>query len=583
MVKLWHYLLVFCVAFSCFINTLNHDFVLDDKAIITQNQFTQKGFEGITDHFAHSYWYGLNGKDQGNYRPLSGASFSIEQGLFGNTPLPFHLLNILFYSLLCVVLLKWLEQLGFFKPLWAVIAVLLFAAHPLHSEVVANIKSRDEIYAFIFVVLSFIAFTNSLRKQNKPLLILSGVLFLASLLSKETTLSLLPVFLILAIAEKNDRQTSIFSLSIPFAVTIIYLVIYLGVTDILLDQEYHLFDNSLTQEASGLSLFLSKIAILGRYLGLMLIPYPLRYDYSFNTIPLSDIGDPFLWLGIMVIIGALLLTYISLRGISAEKRTKILLFLGICTLPLIPVSNFLFLIGSTMAERFMFIPSFGVICILLLSFDVPSVNKLPKSVPMVIGGSLIILLGVLTLNRNKAWSSDEDLFANDLKVLSNNAKAHHNLANIYERHGNEAADEATKRTYYEGAISLIEKAETIHPVPEFYKQLGGLYGNVQRWDGSIKALNSYLELFPNEVAVLNQLGMAYGISGDLNSAQKVFKRSFELNPNDVQVCINLGKTYGMLGDYNNSLRILEKALILEPGNAEASRAYQTTQQIVGGL
>ncbi|NCG30435.1 MAG: hypothetical protein GWP27_08235, partial [Bacteroidetes bacterium] len=47
--------------------------------------------------------------------------------------------------------------------------------------------------------------------------------------------------------------------------------------------------------------------------------------------------------------------------------------------------------------------------------------------------------------------------------------------------------------------------------------------------------------------------------------------------------INLGKTYGMLGDYNNSLRILEKALILEPGNAEASRAYQTTQQIVGGL
>jgi tetratricopeptide (TPR) repeat protein len=202
---------------------------------------------------------------------------------------------------------------------------------------------------------------------------------------------------------------------------------------------------------------------------------------------------------------------------------------------------------------------------------------------MVIGGSLIILLGVLTLNRNKAWSSDEDLFANDLKVLSNNAKAHHNLANIYERHGNEAADEATKRTYYEGAISLIEKAETIHPVPEFYKQLGGLYGNVQRWDGSIKALNSYLELFPNEVAVLNQLGMAYGISGDLNSAQKVFKRSFELNPNDVQVCINLGKTYGMLGDYNNSLRILEKALILEPGNAEASRAYQTTQQIVGGL
>lgn len=581
--KVWHYILVFLAAFVAYMNTLNHGFVLDDKAIITQNEFTQKGFSGIGDHFAHSYWFGMNGKDQGNYRPLSGASFSIEKGLFGNNPLPFHFLNVLFYAILCVLLLKLLAQLAFFKPIWALLAVLLFAVHPLHTEVVANIKSRDEIYAFLFVALSLIVFVKSLREGSKAFLILSGVLYLASLLSKETTLALLPVFVLISYFETKGIKTAFVSSSTFIVVAILYLAMYLGITDILLEAEYHLFDNSLTQETGAGALLMTKVSIIGRYIWLLFVPYPLRYDYSFNTIPIADFGDLYFYGGLLSILGLVVALVLFFKNSQNESWQKSILFLAIAILPLIPVSNFLFLIGSTMAERFMFIPSFGMICMIVFFLENKTSEQLKPYIPAAIGGVLIMLLMSITYSRNEAWKSDESLFAEDLKVLPNNAKAHHNLANIYETLGNSSKDEAQRRTYFEGAIALLETAEGIFPVPEFYKQLGGLYGNVQRWDGAIKSLKMYLDYFPNDVAVLNQLGMAYGISGDLESAKTTFERSYSINPNDVNVCINLGKTYGMLGDYENSLKVLEKAVTIDPKNTEAVEAYQTTKGIVDGL
>ena len=148
--KTWTYILIGSLAFALYANTLNHDYVLDDKAIITQNTFTQKGFSGIFDHLTHSYWYGINNKDAGNYRPMSGISFSIENALFGNNPTMGHLLNILFYALLCMVLYHWLRTLQLMDQRWLMLSIILFAAHPIHTEVVANIKSRDEIYALLF-------------------------------------------------------------------------------------------------------------------------------------------------------------------------------------------------------------------------------------------------------------------------------------------------------------------------------------------------------------------------------------------------------------------------------------------------
>ena len=152
--------MVFLVAFGLYANTLSHGYVLDDRVVITGNTYTQAGFAGIGDLLTTDSFRGFLGRDVeelagGRYRPLSLVTFAIEGALFGDSPAVAHLGNVLLFALCCVVLLGVLQELlgersgplsGLSVPF---ASALLFAVHPIHTEVVANIKGRDEILALL--------------------------------------------------------------------------------------------------------------------------------------------------------------------------------------------------------------------------------------------------------------------------------------------------------------------------------------------------------------------------------------------------------------------------------------------------
>ena len=142
------------IGFLLFANTLGHQWCLDDYSVIVDNWVTQKGAAGISDHLTHDYRYGYWNSQGDLYRPLSLILFSLEWSFFGNNPFPGHLINVLLYSFLCIffgmALYKWSRSATF-----SMIASLLFAVHPVHTEVVANIKSRDELLAMFFLILTW--------------------------------------------------------------------------------------------------------------------------------------------------------------------------------------------------------------------------------------------------------------------------------------------------------------------------------------------------------------------------------------------------------------------------------------------
>ncbi|MEM6724852.1 MAG: hypothetical protein AAF598_12485, partial [Bacteroidota bacterium] len=143
------------LAFLLYANTLGHDFVLDDDIITRKNSLVQKGFAGIPEIFTHGYLYGFNGMNDQSYRPLVLVNLAIETALFGQKSSVHHFFNVLLYALSCFFLLAFARRLlGKEGMYWAFGACLLFTAHPIHTEVVANIKSRDEILSFLFVILS---------------------------------------------------------------------------------------------------------------------------------------------------------------------------------------------------------------------------------------------------------------------------------------------------------------------------------------------------------------------------------------------------------------------------------------------
>ena len=141
MAKKYHpVIFIILVCSVLYANTLFNGFALDDRAVITENSLTRKGLEGIGDLVTHDHFFGYNHAVTGLYRPVPLVSHAIEYQVAGLSPITGHLVNLFLYILACISLfyamLHWFPNRN---PLLPLLAVILFAVHPLHTEVVANI------------------------------------------------------------------------------------------------------------------------------------------------------------------------------------------------------------------------------------------------------------------------------------------------------------------------------------------------------------------------------------------------------------------------------------------------------------
>lgn len=246
------------------ITTLNNEYALDDGIIIHQNDHVIKGFSGIkgilTKDAYESFYRRMNATDQlagGRYRPLSVVSFAIEQefiGAYENGLYPAktgpgtyncwdlnqndindpeedlnhdgvynevdcqvkgasirHFVNIITF-ILGVVLLYVFFRNYIFKNNHdlAFLSALLFLMHPLHTEVIANVKSRDEIFSLIFISLTFIFSFKYMENKSPKTLFWASFNFLLALLSKEyavVLVALIPIAMFMFDQIEFDPKT----------------------------------------------------------------------------------------------------------------------------------------------------------------------------------------------------------------------------------------------------------------------------------------------------------------------------------------------------------------------------------------
>lgn len=103
-----------------------------------------------------------------------------------------HFNNIWTFALGCV-LLYILFSKYFFRTNQdlAFLAALIFTMHPIHSEAIANVKSRDEIFSLIFISLTFIYSFKYIETKKAVHIFWASLMFLLALLSKEYAVMLL--------------------------------------------------------------------------------------------------------------------------------------------------------------------------------------------------------------------------------------------------------------------------------------------------------------------------------------------------------------------------------------------------------
>lgn len=198
-------------------NTFEHGYVWDDLLVVTGSDKMQEGLSGLQTLLTEDE----DGHSMLLQRLVPMLTFAVDIELFGSDPHAAHVMNVLYYSALCVLLFFVLRTIFVGYSIWfSFIVVLLFAVHPLHVEVVANIKSRDEILALLLSMTSFWFALKFVEKKKLGYYIGTLICFVLAFLSKESAFVfalLIPIMLILL---QNPPLKLLMSIAIPLVVFI---------------------------------------------------------------------------------------------------------------------------------------------------------------------------------------------------------------------------------------------------------------------------------------------------------------------------------------------------------------------------
>lgn len=525
------YLMIFVISFAFYGNTLWNGYSMDDDLVIRNHPLVHQGISGIPKIFASRY--SINEKQSYEYRPVTLAVFAVEYQFFGEKPAVGHFINILIYAVVAVLLFEIISKI-FLSYHWILpaMAVFIFLIHPIHSEVVASVKNRDELLAVLFSLLAIskvIKFSEN-PKQWRQLLYVFLFVFLAALSKKSaiTILAIIPLviyfitpkekFSLVAFAKKSLLPV----LAVVFAFIVIRLILLSTFGHGSAERNPLFFENPLYE---GGVPFFDRLAIgagcFWFYLQKLIVPYPLISYYGYNAYELTTWTSLTTWLGLIFGLG---ITVIAFRKIHSRSP-----WIFGWLYMLISISMFINVFGAApgvVAERFAFSSSIGFSLIMAwvifqLFFKTQDEKELRVQLPnqvKYIGITLLVLCGLYILNRNADWKSTGSLYLADVQRAPQSAKLNSLMG-----------------TEVSNAVLLSLRSNENKLPPSVLQQ---------KADSAIMYFNQAINVYPDYAAVHNNVGTIHMMAKEnYSKARYHFKRAVEIDSAYTQALFNLGFQY----------------------------------------
>ena len=563
-------ILLIIASLAAYGRILGNDFVnYDDGRLITENNYIQTGLNAGSIKWAFTnasleYWH-----------PLTWLFILLEWRLFGTNASLYHLVSLLFHIGAVLFLFLFLNKAT--KRLWpSAFVAAFFALHPLRVESVAWVSEYKDVLSLFFGMATLYAYTYYVEKPHISKYFICLILFILSLMSKPTLVTLPGVLLLLdywplarwqkpfalvnisaiekkIVASTKSRSQVIANLlweKAPFFLLSMLLSI------MLIGQLRA--DNYMIplQQFSFSDRIMNAIVSYVSYLGKTFWPIDLAcfYPYSFLQ----------LW---QVIGAAFILLVISIAAVYLVKRTPFLAvgwfwYLG----ALFPVSGLMQTGVQAMADRYTYLPSVGIA--IMLTWGIQSLitsADTRKKILFPAAIALLAILAVLTWRQCGYWKSSIDLFKHALQVTKDNALAHNCFASALDDEGK--TEEAI--AHYNESIRLKPNYD------DAYYNRGIAYAKLGQYQMAVGDLNNTIRLKPDNADAYNRRGAIYLKIGQYQHAVEDFDKAIHLNPADMKVYNNRGILYANLGQHQLAINDFSKAINLKKdyANAYNNRAF----------
>jgi tetratricopeptide (TPR) repeat protein len=569
---LFSYSIISLFVAAVYIPTFSGEFILDDNPLIKNNPYIEKTHslgsylaqeDGITDVKRTISTY-----HTGYYRPLVNFSYRIDYKIWGMEAPGFRATNLILHLLTCFVLYH-LIILFVNDQKAALLAALLFSVHPVNTESVSWITSRNNILVALFSLLSFYFYLRARIRMGYLGVLISASCFMLGVLSKEFALMLLPILVLhrMLFGEKKWAIRNEIFACFPF---LLILVMYFF----------------LRQNATGA--FLSPKSTADLWPKIYFAPYLIVHNLSCVFFPYRlhsfTVGYPISFLNWKAV-GSILVLLLLAITLWKKRNNKLVLFSILSFfISLFPVLNIIPTSASSLiAMRWLYFPmSFIFIAVAWLIQEFLSKRR---SLALSCLSVVLIYFGFYSYNLNeRLWQNEREFFHREVlqfdnplyysglgeiyldekkygdaeKYFRRSLKYHPNAARSYINYS--ALLIETDRS--EAALSLLNKARSLtmtdDELGEWFNNMGMAHFRLKNEEEALKNFRKAVTYRPDETLFWMNLGGAYGAVGDYKNSVSSLKKGLEMAPDSVELRKNLALTYMKMKNYEGAIETLEK-------------------------
>src|SRR2546423_1274109 len=514
--------------------------IWDDNRHITEPAL--RSWQGLAD-----IWTQVGATQQ--YYPLVHSIFWIEQKLWGDSVLGYHLVNILLHGLGAVVLLQILLRL---KIPGAWLAAGLFALHPVQVESVAWISEIKNTLSGLFFFCPILAYLNFDQSRSRVAYFGSLALFLFGLMCK-TVIAPLPAIILVALWWRRGRlrlRDDVMPL-LPF----FGLGIGAGLFTVWVERTF------VGAQGSAFTLsILQRFLIAARdfwfYLFKLLWPAKLTFIY-----PRWQISGAVWWqylfpLALVLLLGVLW----QLRNNSRAPLAATLVFLGLL-FPALGFINVYPFIYSFVADHFQYLACVGPLTLVAAGITMALDSTAPGKIFLrpTVYTVLLLTLGLLSWRQCRAYRDVETLWRTTIARNPDCWMAYSNLGSFLSGRGN--VDEAIRD--FRKALELSPDQSKDH------NNLGKALVQKDRIAEAMDHFQTALRISPDDPDTETNIGAALLQQGDADGAISHLQRAVEKWPRHAPAHINLGNALLQKRETDAAIAEYGKTLELRCDHAES--------------
>jgi len=544
--RLWPYALLAALAIGIYYNALGNGFVSDDDFQLLSNPLVTDWHQ-IPQIFQHHIWAFAGQETTNYYRPIQMVLYMALYYTFGFDPFVFHLFMVLIHAANTMLLYRVSKRL-LKSPEAALVAGILFAVHPIHNEAVVWIAVLPDMLLTMIVLIAIGLFIRWDARPNARQVAAIAGLFMLALFTKEPGAMLIPLllgyeFLYLgrSLIEIWKNRALYISMLGVFGVYCLLRIHALGGMAPAQGFYYKLH---------GKDLFLNVIALLGQYLGKLVLPIHLSYFYFFE--PTTSFTPR--------VIASLICAAAVIAGVFLLRRRAPTVSYGlyVILIPLAPALNINGVGENAFTERYLYLPSVGAVLAAAVAWE--WLARRQRYAACAVVAVLVIASAWILIPRNLDWHDDVRLFTVSSQQAPKSGTLFGNLGWFHYQRGE-----------YDQAIEKYRAALKLQPnMPLFHNNLGNSLSQKGRQEEAIAELRQAIELKPEYAEAHMNLGLALEIVHDIEGAKREHHAALAIKPKYAEPLTALALIQMKQKDYPGAIDLLKRSI---DANSRYTEAY----------